>query len=58
MNRAYTEFLKYKFHLRRRFKHWRRNGTNATKDNASISEVIIAGGEDEVYLQTDIRAVL
>uniref|UniRef100_A0AC34FBR6 Fibronectin type-III domain-containing protein n=1 Tax=Panagrolaimus sp. ES5 TaxID=591445 RepID=A0AC34FBR6_9BILA len=47
MNSTYTEFLKYKYQVARRFRRWRKKG-RIRSNSVKIGEVIIAGGEDEV----------
>uniref|UniRef100_A0A7E4ZRT4 Fibronectin type-III domain-containing protein n=1 Tax=Panagrellus redivivus TaxID=6233 RepID=A0A7E4ZRT4_PANRE len=47
MNRIYTEFLKYKYQIVRRYRRWRKKG-RFRSNSVRIGEVIIAGGEDEV----------
>ncbi|CAD6193635.1 unnamed protein product [Caenorhabditis auriculariae] len=45
MNRLYTEIIKYKFTVKRRYKRWK-SGRNR-RDSIRVGQVIIAGGEDE-----------
>lgn len=47
-NRTYAELLKCKFHTLRKYENWR-NG-RGWQAPMTISEVIIAGGEDEVNI--------
>lgn len=49
MNRLYTEYLKYKFQVRRRYRRWKSG--RKRRDSINIGEVIIAGGEDEVHIK-------
>ncbi|KAK0410963.1 hypothetical protein QR680_005411 [Steinernema hermaphroditum] len=46
INRIYTEVLKIKFQLTRRYRRWKSG--RRRRDSVRIGEVIIAGGEDEV----------
>ena len=43
----YTEFLKTRFQLLRRYRRWKKRG-RFRSNSVKIEEVIIAGGEDEV----------
>lgn len=46
MNRLYTEFLKYKYQVHKRYKRWKSG--RKRRDSINIGEVFIAGGDDEV----------
>ncbi|TKR60308.1 hypothetical protein L596_027573 [Steinernema carpocapsae] len=46
INRIYTEVLKIKFQIFRRYRRWRSG--RKRRNSVRISEVIIAGGDDEV----------
>ncbi|EFO87789.1 CRE-TWK-32 protein [Caenorhabditis remanei] len=46
MNRTYTEIIKYKYRVKRRYKRWKSG--RIRRESMKVGQVIIAGGEDEV----------
>ncbi|VDK47641.1 unnamed protein product [Anisakis simplex] len=46
MNRTYTEVLKYKFQIQRKYRRWKSG--RKRRESVAIGEIIIAGGDDEV----------
>jgi hypothetical protein len=49
MNRTYTEILKFKFEVFRQFKKWKKYGLIKRRESIKVDEIIIAGGDDEVW---------
>ncbi|CAB3398799.1 unnamed protein product [Caenorhabditis bovis] len=46
MNRVYTEIIKHKYRVKRKYKRWKSG--RIRRDSMKVGQVIIAGGEDEV----------